>query len=239
MMNLFYKVYTILVYIPLFIVFTAIYALCVVLVAPFSPVLASRWFGRAWGRTIIRITPARVILIDEDNLDRAQSYVVVANHLSQYDILALYGWLKLDLKWVIKKELRKAPFIGAACAAMGHVFLDRANREDAIKALLDLKRDLQPGSSLMIFPEGTRSRDGKLKRFKGGAFVTAKELGIPILPITIRNTDSILPPGGLDLHPGNAVMIIHPAIGVDTVRALSASALRDKAREVIAASLED
>jgi len=233
-----YQVYKYLVYVPWLLLWTALNFLGVVLVAPFSPRKASRWFGGMWGRGLFRVVPARLQILGAENLDQGASYIVVANHLSLIDIPILYGWLKLDLKWVMKKELRKMPFIGPACALMGHIFLDRSDREAALGTLREVKSSLLPGTSILFFPEGTRSRDGRLRGFKMGAFLMAHDLDLPVLPVTIRNADKILTPDGMDLHPGSAQMIIHPPIDVDQVRASSPEDLRDRARDIIASELD-
>jgi len=233
----FYPVYKYLVYIPWLLLWTLVNFLGVVVVAPFSQQKASRWFGCAWGRGLLWLVPAHLDVLDEQHLDRHQSYIVVANHLSLIDIPILYGWLKLDLKWVMKKEVRKVPMIGSGCALMGHIFLDRSDRQAAIRELKRVRQNFFPGTSILLFPEGTRSRDGKLKDFKMGAFHMAKDLELPILPVTIRGADGILTPDGINLHPGRAQMTIHPAIGVDEVNASSVEQLRDRARAQIATKL--
>ena len=239
MLKKLYPIYKWLVYIPCLGLATFVNFLGVVVVAPFSPRKASRWFAGMWARTLLRMVPARLETIGGDALDQSRSYVIVANHQSLFDIPVLYGWLKLDLKWVMKKELRKVPLIGSGCAMMGHIFLDRSNRQAAIVQLKQVKKDLLPGTSILFFPEGSRSRDGHMKVFKSGAFLMAKDLDIPILPITVKNTDTILPPDGMKLSPGRAQMIIHPPIDVDQVRSSSPEQLRDVAWQIIAAPLED
>lgn len=233
-----YQIYKYLVYIPWLLLWTALNFTGVVLVAPFSKRNASRWFGGMWGRGLYRVVPARLQITGLDALDRQQSYILVANHLSLIDIPILYGWIPLDLKWVMKKELRRVPFIGPGCAMMGHIFLDRANREAALRTLGEVRSTLQPGTSVLFFPEGTRSRDGRLQAFKKGAFQMARDLDLPILPVTIKGADAILTPDGMDLHPGTAQMIIHPAITVEQVRGCQVSELRDMARDIIAAGLD-
>jgi 1-acyl-sn-glycerol-3-phosphate acyltransferase len=140
------------------------------------------------------------------------------------------------LKWVMKKELRKVPVIGIACAALGHIFLDRTNKASAINSLQAAKGSLRPGSSVLFFPEGTRSKNGELLPFKKGAFMLARDIDIPVLPVTVRGTEKILPPGSLKLRPGRAEMIIHPEIAVETVRSMSAEDLALHTRDIIAAS---
>lgn len=231
---IFYQIYKYLVYIPWLLVWTAINFSGVVLVAPFSPRMASRWFGGIWGRGLMYGVPASLEVFGAETLDRQRPCIVVANHLSLMDIPILYGWLMLDFKWVMKKELRHVPLIGPGCALMGHIFLDRSDRDVAIAQLREVKRDLLPGTSILFFPEGTRSRDGKMQAFKKGAFQMAKDLDVDILPVTICNAQKILPPDGMGLRPGSAQMIIHPVIDVDIVRSHSPEQLRDMARDIVA-----
>jgi 1-acyl-sn-glycerol-3-phosphate acyltransferase len=153
-----------------------------------------------------------VKVIGVENMDKRQSYVVVSNHQSQFDIFVLYGWLGVDFKWVIKQELRKVPAIGIACEKIGHIFIDRSNRERALASLHQAKKNIVNGTSVIFFPEGTRSQDGSLGLFKKGAFKMAIDLELPILPITIVGTKEILPSNSMDLFPGKARMIIHRPI---------------------------
>lgn len=224
-------------YLPFLALWTFLNFLGVALVAPFSPRIASRVFGGQWGRGLLRAVPCRLTVTGRENIDPGASYVVVANHLSLMDIPLLYGWLPLDLKWVMKKEVRRIPLIGPGTAMLGHVFLDRSNREAAIGELRRLEHNLQPGTSILFFPEGTRSRSGQMQAFKLGAFHMARDLRLPILPLTIRGSDRVLTPDGMDLHPGSAELVIHPAISREEVAALEPEALCDRAREIVASAL--
>ena len=234
-----YRVYKILIYMPFLALWTLVNFCGVVLVAPFSPRAASRWFGGTWGRGLLLAVPARVRTSGAPNIDPSRSYIIVANHLSLIDIPVLYGWLPLDLKWIMKKEVRKIPLIGSGTAMLGHVFLDRGNHDAAVRTLKQLKEDMQPGTSILFFAEGTRSRDGMLHAFKLGAFHMARDLEMPILPITIRGTNEILTPDTTELHPGTAELIVHPAIDPGEVRSSSPEALRDHTRGIIASALGD
>jgi 1-acyl-sn-glycerol-3-phosphate acyltransferase len=182
-------------------------------------------------------TPAQVRVHGLEHLQEGQSYVVVANHLSQFDILALYGWLDLDLKWVMKKELRKVPVLGAACAAMGHVFIDRKDTEQAVNTLKEARARLHDGTSVLFFPEGTRSPDGRMSPFKKGAFMMAKDIELPILPLTLIGTEKVLPNGGFDLLPGTIDLVIHAPISAQDVKSASAMALRLESQNRIASAL--
>jgi 1-acyl-sn-glycerol-3-phosphate acyltransferase len=172
------------------------------------------------------------------HIDKRRSYVIVSNHLSHYDIFVLYGWLGIDFKWVMKKELRSLPALGAACEKMGHIYIDRSNRETAIASLEEAKKGIVNGTSVLFFPEGTRSVSGGMGEFKKGAFVMALDMGIPILPVTILHTDKILPPRTMDLFPGRASMVVHEPIDVAAYGTERLGDLMAAAREVIQAGLE-
>ena len=234
-----YQVYKYVVYIPFLLLWTVLNFIGVVLMVPFSPRLASRWCGGNWGRGLMWAVPSRVLFSGDKHVDPGASYILVANHLSLMDIPLLYGWLPLDLKWIMKKEVRKIPVIGVGTAMLGHIFLDRSNHQAAIRELQQVKENLQPGTSILFFPEGTRSRTGKLQGFKMGAFHMARDLGIAILPISIVGTDEILTPDGMDLFPGAARMVIHAPIPVEEVRSCSGETLRDRSRDAIAAALPE
>jgi len=150
----------------------------------------------------------------------------------------LYGWLRIDFKWVMKKELRNVPALGAACEKIGHVYIDRSNRETAIASLAAAKKKIVNGTSILFFPEGTRNSSGKMGQFKKGAFVMALDLGIPILPITILHTDKILPTRTMDLFPGRASMVVHEPIDVSGYGAERIGELMTATREVIQAGLD-
>jgi 1-acyl-sn-glycerol-3-phosphate acyltransferase len=165
---------------------------------------------------------------------------VVCNHQSQYDIFLVYGWLKLDLKWVLKAELRKAPGVGVGCEKAGHIFVDRSSPDQARKAVSDALEGLADGVGVLFFAEGTRSPDGKLQPFKKGAFRVAMSQKLPILPVTIIGTRDIQKPKSLLIFPGRIRMVIHPAIAVDGAE--DAETIRDlmaQTRDAIASALPE
>jgi 1-acyl-sn-glycerol-3-phosphate acyltransferase len=233
-----YQPYKYLVVAPVLVVWSAICASFAVFLSLFtSSRTASRLAAVPWARGLARMTPMRVRVEGREHIDPNQSYVLVSNHQSQYDIFLLYGWLGVDFKWVMKQELRKVPAIGAACEALGHIFIDRSNHTAAVATLEAAKTQIVDGTSVIFFPEGTRSRDGKLKRFKKGAFRMALDLGLPILPLTVTGTRDVLPAGTSDLLPGSACLIIHQPVPVAGLTADDCQKLSDQVREIIAASL--
>jgi 1-acyl-sn-glycerol-3-phosphate acyltransferase len=183
------------------------------------------------------ITPMKVAVEGRDNVDGGQSYVIVSNHQSQYDVFVLYGWLEVDFKWVMKKELRAVPGIGVACDRLGHIYIDRSSHAAAMEALERAKRRIVDGTSVLFFPEGTRSRDGRLKRFKKGAFRMALDLGLPVLPVTVAGTRDVLPPNSIDLRPGSARLVIHPPVSAEALASEDLAEVMDRVRGTIASAL--
>ncbi len=210
-----YQVYVWLIVIPLLILSTIFFVfLGVIVVILRGDKVAHRTTGVWWARFNSYITPMRVTVLGRQNIKKGQSYVIVSNHQSSYDIFVLYGWLGIDIKWVMKKELRKVPVFGFAGKMGGNIYIDRSSPKAANASLEAAKKKLVEGTSVVILPEGTRSKTGEIGPFKKGAFSLATDLGIPILPVSISGTRSILPPGTTRLFPGRAVMEIHRPVSV-------------------------
>src|SRR6185369_10458335 len=162
-------------------------------------------FAKARARTLARVLGVRVRVRGLENLPKTPC-VIVANHRSHFDIAAILGFVPGINRFTAKKELFREPVLGLVMKTMGMVPVDREHPERAIERLRRLRND---GCSLVFFPEGTRSRDGVLAPFKKGAFVTAIELGLPIVPIACRGGDAIMPAGGyLTILPGEMELVI-------------------------------
>lgn len=208
-------------------------SLCILLCLVVSPATAGRWCGRAWARLNAVAALMSVSVEGAQHIDAGRSYVVVANHQSQLDILVIYGWLDMDFRWVMKQELRRVPVLGICCEKLGHIYIDRSDSSAAISAINRAKKNISGGTSIFFFPEGTRSRDGNLLPFKKGAFRLAAGLQMPILPVSIAGTHSMLPPGTLRLRPGRARLVIHPPIETAGSDPDKVTVLMRQAREVI------
>lgn len=198
---------------------------------------ASKWIAPWWGRLIIFITFSRVKLKGIENIDKNQSYIIVCNHQSIYDMLAVYGYLPVEFKWVMKKELLKMPFVGASCKALGHVFVDRTNSEKAKQSLIEAKDKITGGVSAFFFPEGTRSSDGELINFKKGAFRMAKSLELPIIPVSISGANKIMAANSLIICPHKITMTIHRPINTEEVMQSTTTELSRKSKMCIASGL--
>jgi len=231
---LLYQPYKWLVFVPVLGISAAFFSItAVILTSLISPRAGSMFSGISWARVCSAVVPIFVKVIGKENIDRKQSYVVVSNHQSHFDIFVIYGWVFMDLKWVMKKELRKVPFLGWACEKIEFIYVDRSDNQKAVESLRLAKSKIKNGTSIIFFPEGTRSMDGEIARFKKGAFKMALDLQLPILPITIKGTRKILPSNTYNLLPGKAEMIIHEAISTDDYNERNIDDLIKKTRDLI------
>jgi len=191
-----------------------------------------------WSRLCCAIVPLKVRVRGRDNYSTGQSYVIVANHQSMADIPVLHGFLGLNIKWIMKKELERVPIFSTACKRLGCIYVDRKNHEAALASIRDARAHLSDKASVLFFAEGTRSRDGRVMPFKKGAFRFAHETGLPILPVTIKNSMEILPSDSLDLIPGQVEVIVHAPVHVRETAETGLMTTLDRTRRTIAAPLE-
>lgn len=233
-----YPLYQWLVYVPLVVLTTLIGALLAVPLALLvSPRLANLWVAVPWGRVLTWLVPVGVEVEGLEEMDPKQSYVVVANHQSQFDIPVIYGWIGLDLRWVAKAELSRIPFVAAGCRAIGHVFINRSDPEQARAAINRAVGRLKPGTGLMFFAEGTRSRTGELLPFKKGAFRVAIDQQLPVLPVTVVDTREILPAKSLRIRPGQVRIVVHPPLQTAGLSPEHAGELRRRCHATVASAL--
>jgi len=233
-----YQIYKIIIFIPFLGLGTAV---LVILGAIYMSIFAqngAQFVAITWARLMSYFTPMFVKVIGKENIDPKQSYIIVSNHQSQYDIFVIYGWLPINFKWVMKSSLRKVPFLGYFCYKMGHVFIDRSNPESAKATINASKKYISGGTSIMFFPEGTRSETGELLPFKKGAFKLALDMQLPVLPLTVTNTKDILPDNTLELFPGRSKLVINKPIPIEHYTEENIDELMDKARKIIGEGLE-
>jgi 1-acyl-sn-glycerol-3-phosphate acyltransferase len=189
-------------------------------------------FTSFWGVMYLWTNPLWPLRVEgREHIDRSQVYVMVSNHQSILDILVLHA-LFVHFKWVSKKENAWIPLIGWNVVLNGYVLFDRGSRGGSLKMMRDCRAHLSRGSSLMIFPEGTRSLDGKLRPFKEGAFRLALQEGVPILPIVLEGTGESLPKQGFILRKKTRIRLrvlppIPPASFVSEVPSEVAQQVRD------------
>jgi len=152
-------------------------------------------FSCIWGSLYIWCNPFLKVKIEgRERIQKNQTYVYCPNHQSMVDIIVLYGLFR-HFKWVAKVELMRIPFLGWNMWLNGYLRIDRKNPSSHIKMMKDAEKYLNQGSSIMIFPEGTRSKGGQLGKFRGGAFILAEKTGVPIVPIAITGTGDVFSQG--------------------------------------------
>jgi 1-acyl-sn-glycerol-3-phosphate acyltransferase len=192
---------------------TACYSTLAILASPFDRHgTIFHTLCRPWAGTILRISGVKVHAVGLENLRRESTYVYVSNHASMFDIPAVIAGVHDDIRIVYKKELAYYPFWGWALAAGPYISIDRTKAKDAMKSLDEAAEKMKHGASVLLFPEGTRTRTGKLQPFKRGAFTLAAKSGIPIVPLTINNSYKIMPKGSMRIRPVDIEIVVDPPI---------------------------
>jgi 1-acyl-sn-glycerol-3-phosphate acyltransferase len=202
--------------------------------------IRGRWMRR-FGRFTSALTPLWRFSVRGDappGIREGQAYVVVANHESTADPFLL-SWLPWDMRWVAKEELFRLPLIGFLMRSGGDIPLRRGARESVADMLGACRETLACGVPVMMFPEGTRSPDGRLLPFKDGAFQLAIEAGVPVLPVALAGTRSCRPKGSLWFGDARAVAHALPPIPTAGLGPEDVAALREQARTAIACAVEE
>ena len=193
-LHILYCIYQLVVGVPVVIIITIITALevgigCAIGDGHFWGYYPGRW----WAKVIIRTLLLPVRVEGREHLEKDRSYVFVANHQGAFDIFLIYGFLGRNFRWMMKRELRSIPFIGLACERAGEILIDRSSPARMKHSLIQAEKTLQGGTSLVVFPEGTRTRTGRVGPFRKGAFVLADELKLPVVPLTVSGPFRALP----------------------------------------------
>ena len=163
-----------------------------------------------WSKTILWVCGIKLKVNGLENIIKDKPYIFVSNHMSYFDIFALLAVLPTDFKFILKKELMKIPIFGWAVGRAKHISIDRENPREAIKSMNEAAVRIRKGTSVLWFPEGTRS-DGHLLPFKKGAFQLALKSGCDILPLSIENSQNIVPKKTKRIHKGTIyIQIGHP-----------------------------
>lgn len=193
MLKVIYRIYQFLIVLPLGLLATVLTAI----ITSAGSLLASAhfwgyWPGRIWSWFICRILLLSVRVEGRELLEKNQSYVFVANHQGPMDIFLIYGFLGRNFKWMMKKSLRKVPFIGYACEKARHIYVDKSGPSKIKETIENARKTLRGGTSLVVFPEGSRTFTGHMGAFKKGAFQLADELQLPVVPITINGSFDVI-----------------------------------------------
>ncbi len=193
--------------------------------------------SKIWARVMLLASNARVDIVGKDKIKKGQSYVIISNHQSVFDILAIVTSLGIQYRWTIKKEVLKIPLFGHALYASRNIFIDRSNPERARESIRRGLDRLPAGVSIIFFAEGTRSHDGRLRDFKKGGFIVALERNSPILPITVNGSRDVLPKGSIVFKPGRITVVVGDPIDTRGFTQDTMGALIDRTRQVIQSNL--
>lgn len=189
-----YRLYQLFIVLPLFIVLSIITATVTVIGCRLGNGHFWGYYpGKIWARITCYLLFLPVHVEGRENLDPKQSYVFVANHQGAFDIFLIYGFLNRNFKWMMKKSLRKVPFLGVACEYAHHIYVDRSGASKIRKTYDNAREILREGMSLVVFPEGARTFTGHMGKFRRGAFMLASELQLPVCPLTINGSFNVKP----------------------------------------------
>ena len=194
--------------------------------------------ARVWSQSILMGSRVHVGVRGLANIKPDKSYVYMANHQSNFDIPVLLGYLPVQFRWLAKAELFKIPVFGRAMLGAGYVEIDRFNRKSAFESIEKAAQRMKDGVSVMIFPEGTRSKDGSVQPFKKGGFVMAIKSGVPIIPVILRGTWPIMAKSSLRINPGDVEMEIGEPIDTSGYSMETKEELMEKVRAVIRQGFE-
>ena len=189
---------------------------------------------RLWARLVLAILGVRVAVSGLGNAPSGPA-VWAANHSSALDIPILFGYLPVDFRIIHKRSLRLLPILGQAMWAAGHIAIDRSHPFRARRSLASAAARIRAGTSVVVFPEGTRSPDDTVRRFKRGSFALALDAGVPVVPVSLIGVKAIVPRGLFSLQPGTVRVCVHTPVPVEGRGPAEAEKLAEEVRRVVAA----
>jgi 1-acyl-sn-glycerol-3-phosphate acyltransferase len=233
----FMSLHTIIIF-PFFIILTLGFSLGALFAAFIDR--SGHWSHRVaslWATTLLKLTGVRVEISHLEPLSPGQAYIFAANHQSAFDILALLSKLKVQFRWLAKDSLFTIPIFGWAMKRTGYIPINRSHAKQAYQSLLQAAQKINEGTSVVIFPEGTRQQGDRLGPFKKGGFVLALKSKQPMIPISILGSGRILPKKGFKITPGTIRIVLGKAIPTKDYHPKEAEILMEKVREAIEANL--
>ena len=192
---------------------------------------AAHWCARAWAWLILATTGVAVTVEGLERLRPGDTYVFVSNHQSIYDIPVIFASLPFQLRIIAKESLGNFPFLGWHLRRAGHLLVDRSS-PDRAGILKRWRRLVDDHLSLIIFPEGTRSRDGRVAKFKAGSFMLALDAGLTIVPLSISGTIDVMKKGGVTTRPGRVRLVVHSPVAAPKIESPTVSDARELATRI-------
>jgi 1-acyl-sn-glycerol-3-phosphate acyltransferase len=190
-----------------------------------------------WAKVALWISGVKVDVKGLENVDSEVPRVYATNHQSYFDIFALFACLPVSFRFVLKQELMRIPVFGSAIKSAGHVAVDRTDHRKAVKSMDEAAEKMKRGASMLIFPEGTRSEDGRLQPFKNGGFRLALKAGVDVVPVAIINSRHIVPKGSLRINKGTFGLSIGKPIPVRDYSKKDVDKLMQRVRDAIASQM--
>jgi 1-acyl-sn-glycerol-3-phosphate acyltransferase len=194
--------------------------------------------ARLWSWMILKTSGIRVHVEGLENVTPNATAIYCVNHQSAMDIPVLFANLPVQFRFVAKRSLFNMPFMGWHLTRSGHIPVDRDRPREALKSMKQVAKEIREGKSVLLFPEGHRSRHGKLLPFKAGSFYIAILAGVPIVPITINGTPNVLKPDTYHVRAGQTEMIVHPTVSTAGLNLKDAEKLSEQVRGIIASRFE-
>ena len=170
--------------------------------------------ARGWARTVLGVCSVRVTVRGLDRVDFSRNYVYVSNHASMFDIPVILAGIPDQIRIMYKKELDIIPFFGWGLRYGSYIGIDRGRGSNAVRSLEEAVEKIRRGASVLMYAEGTRTLDGKLQPFKRGAFNLALKAGIPVVPLTVNGSFTILPKHSFSVRPGTVELVLDAPIAV-------------------------
>lgn len=189
--------------------------------------------ARNWGRDLMRLSGSKIKVTGEENVPKDGAVLFVSNHQSNLDIPILLGFIDKPKAFISKVEMSKMPLLSDWMKYINCVFIDRGNTRESLKAIKEGIRLLKEGYSFVVFPEGTRSKDGTLGEFKPGSLKLATKSRAPIVPVTIKGAIDIMQKDKLVIRPADVELVISKPIFIDDDIAKDSNALAEKVRNII------
>jgi len=213
---------------------SAIIALFISLISPEK----THQFIHFWGRVCLFLAGLKIEVAGAENIPLDKPAIYVSNHQSNFDIPIIYSGLPIPFNWLAKKELFRVPLFGLGMKRNGNIPIDRSNRKTTMHSIITAAQRIKEGTSIIIFPEGTRSPDGHLQKFKKGALLIAAKARVPVVPIAIHGSYQIQPKDRWKIESGKVKLNILPPISTTDLKTSDIDQLTEKVHTMIATSLQ-
>lgn len=226
---------------PAAVIVTTFWSMMTIITRPFDPKAHFyHWILRTWSRTLLWLFGIRATICGVEHLDRSRSYVYLANHSSYLDIIVLGATIPDELRFVLKRELGRIPIFGWGLALGPYILIDRADARNAMASIEKAAAQIGRGASVIIFPEGTRTSNGRLAPFKRGGFMLAIRSGVPMVPVAITGTYNLMSRHDRIVKPGSVqVRLGYPIEGHAEATRAEAAEIQEKVRQQLMEMLAD